>query len=103
MNIRQSITANACLLLLCQSIYAQDIEYARRIIRDLSSPHMYGRGYIKKGDYKASKYISGEFKSIGLESFTKKYLQPFYVSVNTFPGIMQLQLNDRLLKPGKDY
>lgn len=103
MNIRQSITAIAFFLILFQSIYAQDIEYALRIIRDLSSPHMHGRGYIKKGDYKASKYISREFKSIGLESFTKRYLQPFYVSVNTFPGIMRLQLNNRLLKPGKDY
>jgi aminopeptidase YwaD len=103
MNIRQSISAVTFCLILLQSLYAQDIEYARRIIRDLSSPEMNGRGYVKKGDYKAAKYISREFKLIGLESFTKGYLQPFSVSVNTFPGIMRLQLNDRLLKPGKDY
>jgi len=64
---------------------------------------MNGRGYVKNGDFKAAKYISKEFKSIGLENYTRKYLQPFSVSVNTFPGVMQLQLNDRLLIPGKDY
>jgi len=90
-------------LILVQSVSAQDVEYARQIIRDLSSPDMYGRGYVKKGDYKAAKYISKEFKSIQLEKQTKKYLQPFSVSVNTFPGIMQLRLNDQLLIPGKDY
>jgi len=103
MKIRQSISAITFFLIFFQSFSAQDIEYARRIIRDLSSPEMNGRGYVKKGDYKAAKYISREFKSIGLESFTKRYLQPFSVSVNTFPGIMQLELNDRLLIPVKDY
>ena len=86
-----------------QFLSAQDVEYARQIIRDLSSPDMYGRGYIKKGDLKAAKYIGKEFKSIGLENYSKKYLQPFSVSVNTFPGIMQLRLNEQLLVPGKDY
>jgi aminopeptidase YwaD len=103
MNIRQSINTITFCLILFQSLSAQDIEYARRIIRDLSSPDMQGRGYIKKGDYKAAKYISREFKSIGLESFSKRYLQPFSIPVNTFPGIMQLKLNNRLLTPGKDY
>jgi aminopeptidase YwaD len=91
------------LFIFVQSLYAQDVGYASRIIHDLSSPGMYGRGYIKKGDSKAAKYIRKEFKSIGLEKYIKKYLQPFPVSVNTFPGIMQLRVNDQLLVPGKDY
>ena len=88
---------------LAQCLQAQDIEYARRIISDLASPKMYGRGYIKEGDFKAAKYISKEFKSIGLDNYTRNYLQPFSVSVNTFNGIMELQLDDRMLVPGKDW
>ena len=85
------------------SILCQDVEYARRIIRDLASPGMYGRGYVKKGDYKAAMYISKEFKSIGLEKTYRRYLQPFSISVNTFPGKVQLYLNNQLMIPAKDY
>ncbi len=89
--------------LLSVLIPAQDISYTRRIINDLASPGMNGRGYIKKGDHKAAIYISKEFKSMGLENYTRKYLQPFSVSVNTYPGMMELRLNDQLLSPGKDW
>lgn len=89
--------------ILVQSASAQDVEYAHRIIRDLSSPDMYGRGYVKKGDARAAKYIRREFKSLDLEKYTKKYLQPFEISVNTFPGDMQLRVNDQQLIPGKDF
>jgi aminopeptidase YwaD len=100
---KQLLISLASYFIVCFSISAQDAEYARQIINDLASPGMHGRGYVKKGDYKAVKYIRREFKSIGLEKLTGKYLQPFSVSVNTFPGTLQLQLNDRLLIPGKDY
>lgn len=103
MKIKRNLLILSPLFFLLQSFFAQDIDYARRIIYDLSSPSMYGRGYVKKGDFKAAKYISKEFKSISLESYSKKYFQPFSISVNTFPGIMQLHINDRLLVPGKDY
>jgi len=89
--------------ILVQSLSAQDLEYARMIIRDLSSTDMYGRGYVSKGDARAAKYIRKEFKSLDLEKYTKKYLQPFDISVNTFPGKMQLKLNDQWMIPGKDY
>lgn len=89
--------------ILSHFLSAQDAGYARRIIHDLASPDMYGRGYIKKGDYKATLYISREFKSIGLEKYTKKYLQPFSISVNTFPGDVYLQLNNQLMVPGEDW
>jgi hypothetical protein len=82
---------------------AQDIAYAHRIISDLSSGRMNGRGYIKKGDYKAAVYIGKEFKKMGLDKYTGKYLQHFDVSVNTFPGIMELSLNGRLLVPGAEW
>jgi len=102
-----SVKKNSILIILflffCHLLPAQDVEYARRIIYDLASPRMYGRGYIKKGEYKAAKYISKEFKSIGLMNYTRRYLQPFYISVNTFPGTVQLYLYNNLMIPGKDY
>jgi aminopeptidase YwaD len=99
-NISASIL---CFLLFSHILSAQDVDYARRIIHDLASPGMYGRGYIKKGEYKAARYISREFKSIGLDNYTRKYLQPFYISVNTFPGKVQLFLNNQMMIPGVDY
>jgi aminopeptidase YwaD len=85
------------------SLSAQDAGYARRIISDLASPGMYGRGYVKNGEYKAALYISREFKSIGLEKYTRKYFQPFFIPVNSYPGDLSLQLNNRLMVPGVDY
>jgi aminopeptidase YwaD len=89
--------------ILIQCLTAQDINYAHRIITDLASTKMKGRGYVKKSNYKAAKYIIKEFKATGLESLTRKYLQPFTVSVNTYPGDMELRLNDRIMIPGKDW
>jgi len=103
MKIKRFLFLSCSFFIFLHSLFAQDIEYARRIIRDLASPGMYGRGYYKKGEHKAAMYISREFKSIGLENLTKKYLQPFSVSVNTYPGIVQLHINNRLMIPGKDY
>jgi aminopeptidase YwaD len=90
-------------LLLPEILPAQDLAYARRIINDLAAPGMNGRGYIKKGNFKAVKYISKEFKLMSLENYTRNYLQPFSVSVNTYPGAMELRLNDQILIPGKDW
>lgn len=103
MKIRSVLITLLIYFILAQCIQAQDIVFAHRIISDLASPGMNGRGYVKKGDYKAAKYISKEFKAMELENYTRKYLQPFSVSVNTYPGAMELRLNDRILVPGKDW
>lgn len=103
MSVKNISTSIICFLLCFHLLPAQDVDYARRIIHDLASPGMDGRGYVKNGDARAARYISREYKLIGLEKYTRKYFQPFQISVNTFPGEIRLLLNSQLMVPGKDY
>lgn len=82
-----------------------EMEFAREIVDELASPAYHGRGYVNKGEKKASKYISSCFKSFGLEAMNhNSYFQPFDLPVNTFPGSCELTIDDRLfLVPGKDF
>ena len=76
---------------------AQDSTYARRIIRDLSSKEMFGRGMQNKGDSIAAEYIRNELKANGVHPFigakTRKadeYFQYFrFPQTRTKPPIVQ--------------
>lgn len=81
---------------------AQNIDYAQSIISELSSEKYHGRGYYKKGDIKASKYLKKEFKKY-CKSLDSDYYQSFSFPVNTFPGKMDIEYGEQLLNPGKDY
>ena len=59
------------------SLSAQDSTYARRIIRDLSSPAMYGRGMQHRGDSIAADYLRHELKSLGIQPLCTDYYQYF--------------------------
>lgn len=82
---------------------AQDTTYVRNVIRQLGSKSFAGRGYVSNGDRKAASFISSEFKTIGLKSFSRSYLQPFPISINTFPGKMKVKINGKELIPGVDF
>ncbi|RYG07150.1 MAG: M28 family peptidase, partial [Chitinophagaceae bacterium] len=65
---------------------------------------LWGRGYTNNGMFKAAEFIANEFKNLGLQPLDgKDYLQPFMMSVNTFPGKMQVKVNGKKLQPGIDY
>lgn len=84
--------------------WSQDIEQARKTIDTLTSTHFWGRGYAKDGLKKAADYLAAEFKSYGLQPMSgKSFLQEFSYPVNTFPGKMQVSVNDVTLTPGKDF
>ncbi|MFT5642258.1 MAG: aminopeptidase YwaD [Cyclobacteriaceae bacterium] len=82
---------------------AQDISYAKEVVKKLSSKEFYGRGYVSNGDKVAANYISDEFEKIGLKSFKKNYYQKFTTAVNTFPSSMELFLNGSKKIAGVDY
>jgi len=82
---------------------AQDLTYARSVLNTLCSSEFHGRGYVQSGDKKAAEFIAGEFERLGLEKVSTSYFQNFTVPVNTFPGKLELKLNDKVLKPGVDY
>jgi aminopeptidase YwaD len=83
---------------------AQNISYNHKIVDTLTSPTFWGRGYTNDGMKKAAEYLSTEFKTLGLKPVGKKdYLQKFTYSANTFPGNMEVMVNDKKLIPGVDY
>jgi hypothetical protein len=82
---------------------AQDRAYVRKIVRDLSSPAMHGRGYVKSGDTKAAIYLEKEMKKAGLLSFNNDFVQRYTFSINTFPGQLTLRAGGKKLRPGHDF
>ncbi len=81
----------------------QDVDYVRSLIEDLTGPEFHGRGYVRKGDLRAARYIRKVFHAAGLSSPFPDMFQTFPVTVNTFPGKLSLSLDDEKLVPGADY
>ncbi|MCK9325183.1 MAG: hypothetical protein M0P69_06775, partial [Bacteroidales bacterium] len=67
---------------------AQDEQYARRVLYQLCSPEMHGRGYYKQGDRIAADYLASEMKKLGVKTFGEEYLQPYTVNVNVTNRLM---------------
>lgn len=86
-------------------VYSQDKTYAKQLIDTLASPYMMGRGYVNNGDRIASSFIEKEMLAIGLKPLFNKtsFFQSFTHDVNIFQEEPILQLDSKLLVPGKDY
>lgn len=96
----------ALFFLLCSvwvSLYAQDIAYARKVVNDLCSEEMAGRGYVKDGGQKAADYIKKEYEKAGLKYFDKGYFQSYGFPVVAFPYTVEIEVEGRVLMPGEDY
>jgi aminopeptidase YwaD len=85
------------------SLYGQDTAYAREVIAHLCNQEMSGRGYVRSGDHKAADYIRETFEKDGILPLHNSYFQSFPISINTFPGAMQMSLNRKALVPGRDF
>ena len=69
---------------------AQDSSYARRIIRDLSSSEMFGRGMQNRGDSIAADYLRNEMVANGVKPLTRDYFQYFrFPNTTTRPPIVK--------------
>ncbi len=75
--VRTSWFLTAFLVLFTVFGYAQDSTYARRIIRDLTSDEMFGRGMQNRGDSVAAQYIRAEFQANGVKPLCKNFFQYF--------------------------
>ncbi|HEX8658180.1 MAG TPA: VanZ family protein [Hymenobacter sp.] len=88
---------------------AQDLTRARRTIEKLASPGLHGRGYVEQGEHQAAAYLRGRFRELGVQPLAPNFTQAFTLNVNTFPGALQLALNDAAnalgsrLRPGQDF
>jgi aminopeptidase YwaD len=91
-------------ILFSSTLHAQNISYNHKIIDTLTSTTFWGRGYTNDGMKKAASYLANEFKMLGLKPLVKKdYFQKFSYSANTFPGNMEVMVNEKKLIPGVDY
>jgi len=83
---------------------AQQLSFGKKMVDTLTSPYFWGRGYTNDGMKKAADFLAGEFKTYGIAPLDgKNYYQPFSYPVNTFPGKMEVTINDKELVPGKDF
>jgi aminopeptidase YwaD len=82
---------------------AQDIEYAKKVVKDLCSPEMAGRGYVRGGSKKAADYIKNEFSRENLKPFGADYFQSFGYQAIAYPYRVQITLDDRELITGEDF
>jgi hypothetical protein len=95
-------------VLLCcfffQIISIAQLDDARRITKRLCSEEFFGRGYVKKGDSLAARFIGEEFQTMGLIPLkNNSFFQSFKHSVTTFPREMVVVIDNDTLLPGVDY
>jgi hypothetical protein len=91
-------------LFIAGSALSQDIHSARKMVKELSSKELWGRGYTNNGMAKAADLICSAFKAYGLSPMNgPDFKQAFSFPVNTFPGKMQVTINGNKLSPGKDF
>lgn len=64
-------------VLVCIGTEAQDSVYARRVICDMASDEMYGRGMQHRGDSIAADYVRRELAANGVKPLGKDYYQEF--------------------------
>ena len=79
---------------------AQDLRHYRKVVKELSSAKYQGRGYAEDGANKAGKWIAKEFARVGADEVT---FQPFKLSINTFPGKMEMSIDGKKMTPGVDF
>lgn len=94
--------AFCALLHITTTVYSQNRAEAQKVINDLCSDEMAGRGYISDGDKKAADYIASKYKSVGLSAWSSDYFQEFSLNVNTITKA-RLDIDGKLLIPGYDY
>lgn len=92
-----------CCILSYSFVGFAQLNDARRITKTLCSEEFHGRGYVNNGVEIASQFIAKEFKKIGAKPIKRNYFQAFHHAVNTFPGEMLVQQNERVLKPGTHF
>lgn len=79
---------------------AQDLNHYKKIVKELSSAKYQGRGYAEDGANKAGRWIAKELARSGADDVI---CQPFKLSINTFPGKMEMYVDGKKQTPGLDF
>ncbi|MCT4582346.1 MAG: M28 family metallopeptidase [Flavobacteriales bacterium] len=78
-------------------------EYGKDIVKTLASPEFYGRGYVNDGSEIAADFVVEKFKEYGLKPYHNTYKQPFNLTVNTFPTVVEMTIDGKALETGKEF
>ena len=85
------------------ALQAQDRDFARKTLNDLTSPAMYGRGYAFRGDSIAAAYIKQFYVENNVQPFFEDYYQRYTFPMNVMDGDMEVQINGLPMKYYDDY
>lgn len=99
----KKIIATSFIIFYALFAISQDVNYARKIVNELSLSKYHGRGYVKNGDAKAAKYIAKQFKKYKLGNFNDSYFQKYSFPINSFPKKMMVSVDGNKLVTGIDY
>ncbi len=90
------------LIFLSYLSFGQDLDYTRKCVQELASPNFFGRGFVKKGEQKAAKYIANELSKWKTKPFGTSYYQNYTFDINTVLK-SELKTDKQTLKLGVDY
>lgn len=85
------------------SAKAQDTNYVRQVLRQLTSERFHGRGYSYKGDSIAAEFIRGELQRLKVKPLVDNYYQPYTFSVFSMEGPLAFCVNGQKLTLYTDY
>ena len=97
------IALTICLLLAAAGCMAQDTNYARRLIRELSSERMWGRGPSHKGDSIAASYLRSEMQRLHLKPLGKNFYQEYSYATFSMEGQCWMAVNGKRLRNYDDF
>lgn len=95
----KNIILSLVLFLCALSVSAQDTNYMRQVLRQLTSEQFKGRGYSFRGDSVAAEYIRKELRRLQVKPMADNYFQSYSFSTFAMEGPLRLKVNDRKLKP----
>lgn len=95
----KNIILSLVLFLCALSVSAQDTNYMRQVLRQLTSEQFKGRGYSFRGDSIAAEYIRKELRRLQVKPLADNYFQSYSFSTFAMEGPLRLKVNDRKLKP----
>lgn len=85
------------------SALAQDMDYTREVLNELCSDELAGRGYVEDGDNATAYYLEQELQGMDVPAWNYNYYQQFAFPINTFPGKMEMRVDEDTLIPGKHF
>lgn len=105
MKMRKTIILALFAMLTIGQVGAQDSNYARYIINNLTAGRMHGRGASYRGDSVAALFIRNELKRYGLKGLGADgdFYQPYTYNTHSMEGDCRITIDGKALVPYEQY